>query len=597
MRNLAKLLGQMFLGLRLRLLLLIVLTCTPLIVLTLHQAGEDRRRAMLFWRQRAARMMQSASREEEKLMGEMRQLLIAMAESGPIRSGNRRNAKKLVDELYASYPRYANLGVISTNGEILASAAPVSGKAAGRDKEFFQRVIDTAGFVIGDFPSQPFSARPAVSFGYPVFDRMGEANAAVFAALDLSWFDRFGSDWPSDLPKGATWTEISRDGTILARYPVPKDWVGRQFPNANVLKTVLTSREGATDDVDASGVPTYYTYAPMQNQLVSQETFAILETPKEILFASADRALARNLGWLAGAAILAVILGWVGSNFLIVRPVKALVHSSTQLAMGDLSTRTGLRHGRDELGRLTLAFDLMAQALEQRELERNRASHKLQVLSQRLVEVQESERRSIARELHDEIGQSLTVAELNLHAALENSSQDALTRRLQESIDAVGKVLEQVHDLSLNLRPSMLDDLGLESALRWYTNRQAALTGLQARFRADQLERRIDPIIETECFRVAQEALTNVVRHSRAREVAVELRRKDGQLHLSVKDDGVGFDVNKLREKAVRGASLGLLSMEERASLAGGGLEYLSSPGHGTEVHAWFPIRWRVEDN
>jgi len=130
----------------------------------------------------------------------------------------------------------------------------------------------------------------------------------------------------------------------------------------------------------------------------------------------------------------------------------------------------------------------MAQALEQRELERNRASHKLQALSHRLVEVQETERRSIARELHDEIGQSLTVAELNLHAALENSSQAALTHRLEESIEAVGKVLEQVQDLSLNLRPSMLDDLGLESALRWYTNRQASLTGLRSRFRADALE-------------------------------------------------------------------------------------------------------------
>src|SRR5436190_663813 len=139
MRNLAKLLGHMFLGLRIRLLLLIVLTCTPLIILTLHTAGEDRRRAMSAWRQRAARMTQAVSREEEKLMGETRQLLIAMAESGSVRSGNRRNCKKLVDELYASYPRYANLGVMSTNGEILASAAPVSPKSATRDREFFQR--------------------------------------------------------------------------------------------------------------------------------------------------------------------------------------------------------------------------------------------------------------------------------------------------------------------------------------------------------------------------------------------------------------------------------------------------------------------------
>jgi signal transduction histidine kinase len=101
-------------------------------------------------------------------------------------------------------------------------------------------------------------------------------------------------------------------------------------------------------------------------------------------------------------------------------------------------------------------------------------------------------------------------------------------------------------------------------------------------------------MIETECFRVAQEALTNVVKHARARTVTVELTKNDeeGQLHLSVRDDGVGFDVANLREQAVRGASLGLLSMEERATLAGGGLECDSIPGQGTEVHAWFPLKW-----
>src|SRR5207248_1636613 len=119
------------------------------------------------------------------------------------------------------------------------------------------------------------------------------------------------------------------------------------------------------------------------------------------------------------------------------------------------------------------------------------------------------------------------------------------------------------------------DDLGLEPALRWYTNRQAALAGVHARFRADPLEHRIDPMIETECFRIGQEALTNVVRHAQASELSVELRRMDGQLHLSVRDDGVGFDVPSVRDSAVRGASLGLLSMEERATLAGGGLEYI----------------------
>jgi len=256
------------------------------------------------------------------------------------------------------------------------------------------------------------------------------------------------------------------------------------------------------------------------------------------LFASADKALTRNLSLLALAAGLATAIGWFGSRVLVLRPVRAVVDSSTRLAQGDLSARIGLPYGRDELGALTRAFDRMAQALEQRELERNKANHKLQILSRRLVEVQESERRHIARELHDEIGQALTAADLNLRATIEAPGSTPLLPRLTASSEMIRCVLEKVQDMSLNLRPSMLDDLGLESAVRWYTTRQAELTGMSADFFAESLERRLDPVIETECFRVAQEALTNVARHAHARNIWVRLVREDGHLHLSVRDDG-----------------------------------------------------------
>jgi len=220
-------------------------------------------------------------------------------------------------------------------------------------------------------------------------------------------------------------------------------------------------------------------------------------------------------------------------------------------------------------------------------------SGKLQVLSRRLVEAQETERRHIARELHDEIGQALTVMQLNLQAMLLSPGTKSLAPRLKENLEVVNRLLEQVHDISLNLRPLILDDLGLEPALRWFTNRQSALVGLQANFHADSLAHRLDPVIETECFRVAQEALTNVVRHAKAKTVSVDLRKVAGQLHLRVRDDGSGFDMAAVRKQVLRGTSLGLLSMEERTALVGGGLELKSAPTQGTEVHAWFPLKFK----
>ena len=590
MRTLVVFIAQVFSGLRFRLLLLVLLTCAPLVALMLHIAGEDRRHAMAGWKQRGQRLQQIARKEEQQAIGSTRQLLLAFSESAPVRSLNSRRCKKAVDELFTAYPRYANLGVLTTNGEVLASALPIVGPENRSDWDFFRSVMDTRDFATGKRKSGERAT--VIPFGLPVFDGQGKVAAVVFAELDLAHFGRSRTELPNQLPKAATWTQIDAHGTILARYPASEDWIGRQFPEQTLLADVLSTSNGLFEAKSPEGIQSIYVFHSMPSSLARGQVVSVLSIPKRVLFAEADRLLWRNLTWLGVAAGIGMVLGLMGSKLLILRPVGALVRSSMRLASGDFSTRTGLPHGRDELGQLTLAFDQMAKALEQRELERQRASHKLQVLSHRLVEVQETERRHIARELHDEIGQSLTAAEMNLQAALQAPGTAALERRLEESIKAVERVLEQVHDLSLNLRPSMLDDLGLEPALRWYTHRQAALTGMRAEFRADSLEQRLDPVIETECFRVGQEALTNVVRHAQARAVFVELTRRNGHIHLCVRDDGVGFDVATLRGEAVRGASLGLLSMEERTALAGGGLEFKSTPGEGTQVHAWFPLKW-----
>jgi signal transduction histidine kinase len=592
MGNIARFLNRLAPGLRLRLLALVLLSCAPLVTLTWHAAWHDRRRARDEWQQRAQKLVQLASAEEVKVIGTTRQLLLALGESAAVRSGNQAACQQLLSHLYATYPRYANLGVVSTNGEVLASAMPLGKPSNQSALKYFRRALDTRAFAVGDFPARAAPGEPMVNFGSPVLDRSGRVQGVVFATLAMDWFSRFGSALPAQLPPNATWLELDRGGTILIRYPslAPRPVSEPKLPD--LAKAFFSRRQGDLEIPGPDGTMTFYAFAAMPSQLAGTNLTAVLCTPKDELFAESNEVLLRNLFWLALAASLAFGLGWLGSYFLVLQPVKALVESSAKLASGDLSTRTGLPYERDELGRLSRTFDQMAERLELRELARQRATQKLQALSQRLVEVQESERRQISRELHDEIGQALTAAQLNIQAALQSTKDTTLAPRLQASAEMIEQVLEQVHELSLNLRPSMLDDLGLEPAVRYFTNRQAALTGLEVEFQADPLERRLDPMIQTECFRVAQEALTNVVRHAHARTVAVRLTRRNGHLHLSVRDDGVGFDVATRRNEAAVGASLGLLSMEERATLAGGGLEFNSAPGQGTEVHAWFPLKW-----
>jgi len=213
--------------------------------------------------------------------------------------------------------------------------------------------------------------------------------------------------------------------------------------------------------------------------------------------------------------------------------------------------------------------------------ESNEASHNL---AQRLLTAQERERTLIARELHDEIGQALTIVKISLDTMRLTQDTTAQAPLLDEGVALVEQAIEQVRDLSLLLRPAMLEHLGLEPALRWLVKTQAQRVGYRASFTADKLPVAPAPDVQITCYRVLQEALTNIARHARARHVSVTLQVADGSLRLTVRDDGEGFDVAAMRRRARHGGSMGLLSLEERASLANGRLAIVSAPGQGTTL-------------
>jgi signal transduction histidine kinase len=216
---------------------------------------------------------------------------------------------------------------------------------------------------------------------------------------------------------------------------------------------------------------------------------------------------------------------------------------------------------------------------------------RLQALSAQLLKAQETERRMIARELHDEIGQALTAVQLNLQVMLSLTNLAELPARLEDSMALIEPVLQQVRELSLDLRPSLLDDLGLGPALRWYVKRQAERAGFRAQIIIETAARRPSADIETTCFRIVQEAVTNIVRYARATAVRVEVQQCNGQLRLLIRDDGIGFDVAAARKRAANGGSLGLLGMQERAMLVGGDFTIQSQLGRGTTVSARIPLR------
>lgn len=203
-----------------------------------------------------------------------------------------------------------------------------------------------------------------------------------------------------------------------------------------------------------------------------------------------------------------------------------------------------------------------------------------------LFHVQEVERRSIARELHDEIGQALTGIKLSLEMAADTTSE-GITVNLREVHQSIGDLMEMVRNLSLDLRPSMLDDLGLLEALLWHFKRFKSRTNIDLIFKHSGLNRRFDPEIETAAYRIVQEAMTNIVRHASTVKAEVVIFVKNDLLCVQVNDAGNGFNVDAALSSK---NTLGIAGMYERVALLGGNLTIESVPETGTKIFAEIPL-------
>jgi signal transduction histidine kinase len=260
-----------------------------------------------------------------------------------------------------------------------------------------------------------------------------------------------------------------------------------------------------------------------------------------------------------------------------------LVHGPGWLQQLVFSLNNALRRGAAERmnARLTAELAELNQSLEKQVAAR---THELEAMSHRLLRVQEAERRAIARELHDQVGQVLTALKFQLEAAQSAPVPGPL---LAEAKAMTQDLLQCVRELTRQLRPQVLDDLGLRPAIEWHAGLFSKQTGVAVETEVSLPSGRLPEELETAVFRVVQEALTNVARHSGAKSAVVTITAGADTLHAEISDSGHGFDSSQARAP---GSSLGLTVMAERVSLAGGRLEVVSQPGRGTRVSAEFPL-------
>jgi signal transduction histidine kinase len=216
---------------------------------------------------------------------------------------------------------------------------------------------------------------------------------------------------------------------------------------------------------------------------------------------------------------------------------------------------------------------------------------RLRALTRQLEDAKEEEKRSIARELHDELGQLLSAIKINLKAL--GRMPDTSAERSDRIVDAIALVddmIGHVRAMALDLRPPLLDELGLVAALRGYAEGQSVRTGVAIGVEANAGAETLRPETAIAAFRIVQQAVHNTLQHAAATQITVSVRADANRLLLSARDDGRGFDVAETLQRAASGRHLGLLGMRERVEALGGRLEIESAPGQGTEIRASVPL-------
>lgn len=294
------------------------------------------------------------------------------------------------------------------------------------------------------------------------------------------------------------------------------------------------------------------------------------------------------------AEIVLVLVGLgisLAVNYGILRvafqPLFSLQDTLDRVRRGDFSARVERVEGDPDIARVTETTNLVLDRL---------AEHRQAVAAQ-IIRAMEEERKRIARELHDETSQSLTTVMVNLEAIGKQLPEQAeeLNTRLRLTKEIAQRTLDETRRLMFDLRPSVLDDLGLVPALRWFISQRVQPMGLEVDFQAIGPDRRLSEELETALFRIMQEAITNAVKHAKAKRLVVTLSMEPGVLVGAVQDDGVGFHPVHVVSKEIRDRGLGLFGMQERAALVGGTVQIDSAPGRGTTMRVKVPARMRGE--
>lgn len=602
---------------RSQLVALVIVALAPALLLTLLTASQQRAALVERGSSQALELARAISASHGELIESARILLATVAETPAVQEHRVDECVAMAQRITQSSTSYLALAVIDPQGRSWCRYPQPEVVSDSSQREYFQRILVTDRFVIGGLVIGQVTQRRTITLAWPVHDAQNKLASVLVLGVDVDELNR-RIDGLGLTPDYAV-TLIDRDAKVVIAWPSDTAiTVGETLPDGAFRAAALASPETAPSPAALAGpdgVERLYAFRAVEH---APDHDLIIAVGLELAAAlrPIDQSIALYIGFGTALILLGGVLAWWFGDQRLALPIRSLARAARQIQSGQLDRRAEATGHASEIKGLVKDFNAMAETLQtqaaeliaaNQELERRvehrtqrlkasleelrRSREQLRQLSGRQRQLLEEEQTRISREVHDQLGQALTGAKMDL-ALIErrlrpHADQPAVQSALETARGLTGLMddtIQVARAIARRLRPSLLDDLGLVAALEWMARDVAGRAGVETLVSADAAIGRLPDPIGTSLYRIAHEALTNVVRHARARTVVVELSQVDDALRLIICDDGVG-----LTHAETTPASLGMLGMRERVEELGGSIEWAAAPDGGTCVTITVP--------
>lgn len=488
--------GSFLASLRFRLLLLIILTLLPMLGVTLWNASNQRAAIAATVQNEALRLTRQIAATQIEQVESSRQLLMTISQLPFILEDDLTACNSLLANLLQEYPSYTNLYTIDLNGDSRCSGVPVEpGGVQVFDLPWFQDVLRTRSFVIGSYQLGNLTGKPIVPLAMPILDARGELRGVVGAGLSLNWLKEFIAGSP--LPEGGVLTITDKMGVILAVYPESGGRpVGASEANSPIFQTVVEQGEGVTQGAGLRGIPRLFGFTEIGDP--GTGIYIIVSVPEAIAFAEVNAFQNSSLAALGAVSLLAVVLSWLGSHLLLIRPLDDLAEATRRLGEGDLTSRART-YGISELDAVAESFNRMVGELGKRDALLAASNVQLEAMNSDLKREVE-EREQIANDL-----KQFTVQLERSNQELEQFAYVA-SHDLQEPLRVVAgylQLLERRYKGRLDQDADKFIAFAVDAAKRM----QALINDLLAYSRVG---RQLKPMIPTDMNQVVADALKNL---------------------------------------------------------------------------------------